>query len=135
MIFRWVVVSPCGPWVFTAIASVFSILYGICCWTVNELDQKEKSRSRWQRGSRPWKAHQIWLNSLGSGLGWWAFWCLLLDYEAYRDCKKPLTYIDFVLVVIAFLGMTGYLPHVSRYGSKLYPGKGAEQMTDNGEKL
>jgi hypothetical protein len=31
--------------------------------------------------------------------------------------------------------MTGYLPHVSRYGSKLYPGKGAEQMTDNGEKL
>jgi hypothetical protein len=32
-----------------------------------------------------------------------------------------MTYVDLALVVIAFLGMTGRLPHVSRYGSNLYP--------------
>ena len=130
MILRWAVNAPCGSWIFAAVATVFSIFYGTNCWTVNELDQTEKLRSRWKAGSLPWKAHQVWLNALGCALGWWAFWCLLLDYQAYRDCKKPLTYIDFVFVLIAFLGMTGYLPHVSRYGSKLYPNKSGESEKD-----
>jgi hypothetical protein len=58
---------------------------------------------------------------LGGHQSLWAFWCFLVDYIYHRDYHTSLTYIDMVLAVIAFLGITGRLPHVSRYGSKLFP--------------
>lgn len=129
MVIDWIVCSLCGHWTFFIVAVLVSAFYGYKCWTINELDWDEATQGedteRWKKGTWQWKAHQIWLNFLGSALGWWAFWILLLDYKRQRDCPEhhPLTYVDFALVVIAFLGMTGYLPHVSRYGSDLYPGK------------
>jgi hypothetical protein len=129
MLLSWFVTSSCGNLLFFAIAAIASLLYGWNCWTINELDWndalQEEDAERWKKGTWPWKAHQIWLNFLGSALGWWAFWILLLDCKRGRDCPQdhPLTYIDFALLIVAFLGMTGYLPHVSRYGSNLYPGK------------
>lgn len=121
----WIIVSRCGPWLFFAIAFGFSLVYGFRCWTINELDwddeREQKNTMRWDAGTFWWKAHQIWLNFLGSMVGWWAFWCLLTYYVDHRSSHASLTYIDMVLAIIAFLGITGRLPHVSRYGSKLFP--------------
>jgi hypothetical protein len=129
MLFRWLVTTSCGHWLFIAVAALASALYGWNCWTINELDwndcDQEKQTKRWDEGTTPWKVHQVWLNTLGSLFGWWAFWLLLLDYQQYRDSPDhhALRYADIVLAAVAFLGMTGYLPKVSRYGSKLFPSK------------
>jgi len=125
MVVDWIVTTSVGCWVFFVCACVFSIFYGSCCWTINELDWDEMTRTkdtfRWDNGTLHWKWHQIWLNFLGSAVGWWAFWCFLVDYREHRNWHTSLTYIDFFLGLVAFLGVTGRLPHISRYGSKLFP--------------
>jgi len=123
--FHWLVVSSCGRYSFWTVAVIVSALYGKFCWTINELDWDEKleerDTTRWDKGTNAWKLHQIWLNFLGSFAGWWACWCFLLSYESHRRWQTSFTFVDLLLAVIAFIGMTGYLPHVSRYGSKLFP--------------
>lgn len=121
MVIDWIVAGPCGPRLFLAVALLFSVFYGLNCWTINELDVTH--HDRWRHGHPSWKFHQVWLNFLGSALGWWAFWCVLLDYRDRVAKQQQFTYVDFALVVVALLGMTGYLPHVSRFGSNIYPGK------------
>lgn len=124
MLFHWLVTSPCGPRTFWSVAVVVSALYGRFCWPIHELDRGPFGAARWRDGSPAWKAHQIWLNFAGSVLGWWAFWCFLSSYENHQRWQTSFTVVDLVLVVIAFLGMTGYLPKVSRYGSKLLSREG-----------
>jgi len=109
---------------FWLLALGFSLIYGLKSWTIHELDcdvrlssltQRWKLgwRQLWGDGTWAWKAHQIWLNFLGSILGWYAFWLFL------RECHRSWAWPGIALLVIAFLGMTGLIPHVSRYGSKL----------------
>jgi hypothetical protein len=111
---------------FWAVALGFSVFYGVCCWTIHELDLepeladlterwKRPWKKLWKDGTWAWKVHQGFLNFCGSMFGWGALWYLLRDYLS--RCLRPL---DFALAVIAFLGITGLLPRASRYGSPLY---------------
>jgi hypothetical protein len=108
---------------FWPIAIGASLFYGIKCWVIHELDREASLSDLTQRWKRPWKqlwhdgtwawkVHQFWLNFLGSFVGWWAFWL-------FRCESRSVAWPDIALLAIAFLGMTGLIPHVSRYGSKL----------------
>ena len=113
--------------VFWVAAVASSLFHGFHCWTIHELDLEPKLseltrrwKSPWKKlrdeGVWAWKAHQVFLNFCGSIFGWAAFWYLACDYLG-RRLGTP----DLALAIVAFLGMTGLIPRVSRYGSPLYP--------------
>ncbi len=114
-----------GP-AFWFIAIVVSLFYGLKCWTIHELDLevglwdltqrwKFSPKQLWRTKTWAWKSHQVWLNFLGSLIGWYALWL----FHCGRRNHCPLSWPDIAILAIALLGMTGFIPHVSRYGSKL----------------
>jgi hypothetical protein len=98
---------------FWPVAVGASLFYGIWCWTIHELD-RGVPKYPWRDGTWAWKVHQVWLNFLGSLVGWYALWL----FRCGRCEHRPIAWLDIALLVIAFLGMTGLIPHVSRYGSE-----------------
>jgi len=60
--------------------------------------------------------HERWFNFLGSLVGWWALWIVL--YELYVR-RLPIQAVDLGLIVIAFIGMSGYLPYMIKYKTTL----------------
>ena len=110
--------------VFWLVAVGFSLFYGINCWTIHELDCEPRLSGLTQRWQLPWKqlwhqktwgwkVHQLWLKFFGSFVGWYALWTF------WHERHHPIAGLDVVLLAIAFLGMTGLIPHASRYGSKI----------------
>ena len=84
----------------------------------------------------PQRIHSIWFNSLGSAAGWllgyWEIWHRFLPASAGAAAVQALGLIDFALLILALLGMAGYLPNtlagVSRavweLGKKVAGGEG-----------
>jgi hypothetical protein len=61
------------------------------------------------------KIHQVWFNLSGSATGWllgyWEIWHRFLPVSAGAPGAQPLGWIDIVLLILALLGMVGYLPN------------------------
>lgn len=59
-----------------------------------------------------WKVHQFWLNFLGSLVGWIILYFLLkrIDFLKGNNCSFVLSIRDFIYGLLAFIGITGYLP-------------------------
>jgi hypothetical protein len=59
-----------------------------------------------------WKIHQFWFNFAGSALGWLALYALKQNLASCLpgNCLSQLTFLDVVIFVIAFVGITGHLP-------------------------
>ena len=59
-----------------------------------------------------WHVHQLWLNFLGSLVGWVAAWALLraLVACAAEACSLSVTPSAVLVFFLAFIGVTGHLP-------------------------
>ncbi len=67
-------------------------------------------------GSRVCQRHERWFNFLGSLVGWWAFWIVLYEFYVRRLAFSP---VDAGLMLIGFIGMSGYLPYMIKYKTTL----------------
>src|SRR5262245_2225815 len=81
-----------------------SIIYGLKAYDIFEIDERPKNKwSRW---------HQRWFNFCGSIVGWLAV--VVIAYKAERcwndQCPADVSVGDFLLGVVAFVGITGNLP-------------------------
>lgn len=86
-------------WIVGAIGLIASVLSGIFACQIFGVATTGQSLS--------WKLHQFWLNFVGSATGWGA--ALILGSRiAYQ--VSELSAVDFGLALVAFLGITGYLP-------------------------
>src|SRR6266496_6338830 len=91
------------PVVLGLVAIAFSVFYGLKAFDIFEVDHAKKPKA--------WKFHQFWLNFAGSLAGWLMFWvavrrgCLVAG-----SAEHALKTSDFILFLIAFVGITGFLP-------------------------
>lgn len=92
-------------WVIALIASGF---YGIMATRIFFDPETVKSLSSVQR------CHQSWLNFLGALVGWLVFWLLLRKFGGcvIEECTSEFGAWDAVGALVAFVGLTGYLPNV-----------------------
>ncbi|MFN0315332.1 MAG: hypothetical protein ACKVQA_09875 [Burkholderiales bacterium] len=90
------------PWyIFASIALVFSIFYGWKACDIFDVWTQDKKLA--------WKIHQFWLNLAGSIVGWAALWAA--TGGTLLTVHPTLSITDAVLLLIAFVGITGYLPY------------------------
>lgn len=63
----------------------------------------------WEEFSKPLQISQGFLNFLGSIIGW-----LALAYFIFLrvDVDFIISFSDFIVLIIAFYGITGYLPYI-----------------------
>ena len=90
--------------VFGLVALAFSLFYGAKACDIFDVQVEGKSLA--------WKAHQFWLNFLGSLVGWFALWALVPRAAPclLQSCHLDLTLGDLALFFLAFVGVTGFLP-------------------------
>jgi hypothetical protein len=71
-------------------------------------DDLEEHKKRW-----PWKVHQFWLNFVGSATGWVCLWFVIVKVWPYlsSDAEPSFGWGYAALALVAFLGVTGYLPY------------------------
>ena len=91
---------------FWSAACVVSGFLGWFCFEIHEMDRS------CCKGAR--KVQQIWLNFLGGVVGWAALWLLLHQWWGLRRIPASsvqMTASDFGLALVAFVGISGYLPY------------------------
>lgn len=94
--------------VFLLVAVIASGFFGFYCFEIHNLG---RSTFEWQE-----KIQQVWFNFIGAFAGWIALWILIRQWwGAWRLPTTPavpvqMTLSDFGLALIAFVGMSGYLP-------------------------
>ena len=87
---------------FLWVAIVFSAFYWWRCFSIFKVDTSNKN---WE-----WKLHQRLFNALGAFIGWFA---------AYFLWNTDLNHFNaghFIALIIAFLGISGYLPYAALLG-------------------
>jgi hypothetical protein len=96
-----------APWiVFWLVALIASVLYGWNAWYIFVSPSEPPSRAQ--------KWHQRWLNFLGALVGWTALWLLAKKFFVpcvVAQCINDVGALDVVGALVAFVGVTGYLPY------------------------
>jgi hypothetical protein len=93
------------PLAFWGIAVVFSLCFGI--YAVRIFVSQEQTKKDWT-----WWFYQGWFNFAGAITGWSALYLLIVKFgRNYPDSVNQLTFLDLVIVLIAFIGITGHLPY------------------------
>lgn len=87
---------------FLWLGVVFAVLYGWRCFSIFDVDLEEKKLD--------WKIHQIIFNALGAFIGWFALYFLWNTDISHFNAGH------FVALIIAFLGISGYLPYAALLG-------------------
>jgi hypothetical protein len=82
------------------------IAFIVSFWTTINVPSIHVVKS-WHEFVVPQLIHQFFLNLSGSVVGWGA-----LYYILYIRPTGPLTLIDLVLGLIAYVGILAYLPHL-----------------------
>jgi hypothetical protein len=91
------------PLVFACVALAFSLFYGFKASDIFDVDHADRP---WA-----WKFQQFWLNFVGSAAGWVILWIVGQRLSlVIRSPEQSLNLSDFVLLLIAFIGVTGFLP-------------------------
>ena len=91
------------PLAFTVIGLAFSFFYGWKAFDIFRIEGKDMPPAL--------KFHQFWLNFLGSIVGWLMLWVALRRLGfVIASPDHPLKVSDFILLLVAFIGVTGYLP-------------------------
>ncbi len=92
---------------FWLLAIGFSLFYGFGAFSIFT---PEKLRGQIVQK----QIHQVWLNFLGSLIGWIFLWFVinqvLESWPKLQSYKPDLT--DLGMMLIAFLGVTGHLPSI-----------------------
>lgn len=99
----------CFVILFWAAALVVSGTLGYFCLEAHGLPKEKLSSAV--------RNHQRWFNFTGAFVGWVALWCLVRrGWGVWRlpSSSGQLTWSDFALGFVAFVGVSGYLP----YGTK-----------------
>jgi len=99
--------TQCFKITYLVIAILFICFYG---WFAIYIFISAEEISQKRSQSFSWRWHQIWVNVFGQFLGW---------FVGYFVFKKALLHgvdtfgaLDYLALVITFLGMSGYLPTV-----------------------
>jgi hypothetical protein len=88
--------------IYAGLALAACIFFGSCATKIFRVSED----------SMEGRIYQFWFNFLGSGFGWAAGWPLLnhfLDCATGR-CEALFGASSLVLLIVAFVGMTGHLP-------------------------
>ena len=95
-----------GYW---AVALVASLLYGWYAVAIFKVPME----TREHKPPPAWDWHQRWLNFLGAIVGWLALWLLLRKFGGcvFSQCSADIGAWDVVGALVAFVGVTGYLPN------------------------
>jgi len=104
--------------VFWVVALTASVLYGWNAVAIHSPPRKEaKDRSNEESKEElvyppAWWWHQRWLNFLGALVGWLALWFLGRKYVGclFNACTVVPDAWDVTAALIAFVGVTGFLP-------------------------
>ena len=90
-------------WIYLCLAVIGSMIYGFGAFRIHGDDPKVQG---WQR------LHQYWFNGAGAAVGWLAGWVVLLRWLSCPGyvCRGEPTGWTILLAVLAFVGITGYLP-------------------------
>ena len=101
------------------IGIIFSIFYGLgAVYILGGYETKTKAQKEMKDYTVAWWVHQIWINFVGSLIGWSAMYLILRDVFT----NAPLVWQHIVLFLIGALGISGFLPHflwrVSSLGSR-----------------
>ena len=95
---------------FWSVAVVVSLFLGFFCFAIHGLDRKSYKL--------PAKIQQVWLNFVGALVGWMALWFLVRQWwgawslpSLYPEVPVHWTWADFGLALVAFVGISGYLPY------------------------
>ena len=92
-------------------AVAFSLFYGLFAPRIFDVQETEKPLV--------WRFHQFWFNFVGSSIGWAVGYYL---WKRLASGGAPAGAIEFVLLVVAALGITGHLP-LTLYGVAATAGK------------
>ena len=88
---------------FALLGFAFSLFYGFKASDIFDVDHTDKPRA--------WRFHQFWLNFVGSVAGWVMLWIAIQRLRLAIDSpEQSLKLSDFALLLIAFIGVTGFLP-------------------------
>ena len=96
------------PWWLGApywtLAIILSAFYG---WKARDIFQVKRPDESWA-----YLAHQAWFNSVGALSGWAALWLEAVRISWYATTGAQLQFglTDVVLSIIAFIGVTGFMP-------------------------
>jgi len=104
--------------VFWAVALTASALYG---WNAVAIHSPPRKKAKDRSGEESkeelvyppaWWWHQRWLNFLGALVGWLALWFLGRKYVGclFSACTAAPEAWDVIAALIAFVGVTGFLP-------------------------
>jgi hypothetical protein len=97
---------------FIVLALIASAFYGYFGQTIlgnggkhqTPLSERKSNNSDGHHWS--WWIHQIWINFAGSLIGWSALYCLIFC----RDSVNKLTVAEGFLMLVAVVGLFGFLP-------------------------
>ena len=119
-----------SDWFFLLAAVISILFYGYFAFEIHNIDVKKNNNEKhptWKElGDNKWFIYnQYWLNALGTFVGWIALYILL--FHIIRIENYPLSVAisiwvnnlgidDLVLVVLSFLGLTGYIPYYALLG-------------------
>lgn len=106
--------------IYWLISIFFSILYG-----KNAVDifiDTSKSFVKQKMKLSSWKSHQFWLNFVGSISGWVALYYLAFIRMpmVLSASDKKLGFEDGLVILIALLGITGFLPYTLSKVTSIY---------------
>ncbi|PYL43318.1 MAG: hypothetical protein DMF42_04415 [Verrucomicrobia bacterium] len=91
------------PVVLGLVAIAFSVFYGLKAVDIFGVDHANKPAA--------WKFHQFWLNFAGSLAGWLMLWVAVRRVcSVVGSAEHALKMSDFILFLVAFVGITGFLP-------------------------
>jgi len=79
-----------------------ALFYGFGCFRIWPHDDPSPGKR-----SAIWFVHQYWLNAFGAVVGWVATFVLM---KRYGDGDLTFSAGEFLLAVVAFLGLVGHLP-------------------------
>ena len=107
---------------FLVFAIANSLIYGLYAFEIHNMLKSDNVCAKY---------NQYWLNGLGAFLGWAALYILIFHRIGHVGSERfmfdfsswasKLEWVDFILILFAFVGVTGYLPHVIVQGK--IPGK------------
>lgn len=95
--------KPVLGWGYFCVAVIFSVSYGLGCYTALNAPKPDKPVAR---------LHQLWFNTIGAAAGWLAAWVVLVRWLSCPGfvCRDEPTGWTILLALFAFIGITGHLP-------------------------
>lgn len=96
---------------FWLVALSFSLFYSFYAFKIHLTDENFIKAQK-KNNNFAWLFHQWWFNFIGSITGWSILWILIPPFFLIfcQQTTSHISFKEFLLLLIALLGITGYLP-------------------------